>query len=52
MADKQIENLYKIKDLCCEKIKFCNKACFNCISHCTENEILILVNEVLNGTNP
>lgn len=48
MTDKQIENLYKIKDLCCEKIKFCNKVCFDCSNPCIENKILTLTNEVLN----
>lgn len=48
MTDKQIENLYKIKDLCCEKIKYCNKICSNCDSFCNEEKILTLVLEVLN----
>ena len=48
MTDKQLENLYKIKDLCCEKIKYCTKLCNSCDNPCNEEKILTLVLEVLN----
>lgn len=48
MTDKQIENLYKIKDLCCEETKFCSMSCYHCGNECNEHKILILINEVLN----
>lgn len=47
MTDKQIENLYKIKDLCCEKTKYCNIPCSVCEKPCTEYQILVLTNEAL-----
>ena len=48
MTDKQIEKLYEIKNICCERVKDCYKPCFHCCSHCNEYLILTLVNEVLN----
>ena len=48
MTDKQLENLYKIKDLCCEEIKHCCMSCYHCSNECNEQKILILLNEVLN----
>ena len=48
MTDKQIETLYKIKDLCCEKMKYCCQTCYYCNTQCIEYKILTLVNEALN----
>ena len=48
MKDKQLENLYKIKDLCCEKMKHCYQTCYYCNAQCIEYKILTLVNEVTN----
>ena len=50
MTDKQLETLYKIKDLCCEKIKRCTMLCVcsDCPNQCIENKIVVLINEVLN----
>lgn len=50
MTENQLNKLYEIKHLCCDKIKVCANACYVCTSQCVESKVLDLVNEVINET--
>ena len=39
MTDKQLENLYKIKDLCCEETKYCT-SCYLKLNSFIQGELI------------
>lgn len=41
------KKLDKIKDLCCENIKKCDKPCFMCSNTCIEEKIVTIINTKL-----
>ena len=41
------QKISEIKDLCCEKIKKCNKACFMCSNTCIEEKIVTIIRGVV-----
>lgn len=49
MTEEQLDKLYEIKELCCNKIKKCYDVCFSCPSQCVESKILDKINEVINA---